>query len=46
MPQTLTLGATGQDVILLQSRLNALPSALPLLDVDGNFGRYIREVWK
>src|SRR5690349_2685165 len=38
MPQTLRLGATGQDVILLQTRLNALPSALPLLDVDGDFG--------
>jgi len=38
MPQTLNLGATGQDVILLQTRLNALPSALPLLDVDGDFG--------
>ena len=38
MPQTLNLGATGQDVILLQTRLNALPSALPLLNVDGDFG--------
>jgi peptidoglycan hydrolase-like protein with peptidoglycan-binding domain len=38
MPQTLNLGATGQDVILLQTRLNALPSALPLLDVNGDFG--------
>jgi len=37
MPQTLSLGATGQDVILLQTRLNALPSARPPLAVDGNF---------
>lgn len=37
MPPTLKLGATGQDVILLQTRLNALPSALPRLVVDGNF---------
>jgi mannan endo-1,4-beta-mannosidase len=38
MPQTLTLGATGEDVVLLQTRLNALPSALPPLAVDGIFG--------
>src|SRR5690349_112657 len=38
MPPTLSLGATGPDVILLQSRLNAMPSALPRLIVDGNFG--------
>ncbi|MEZ4617907.1 MAG: cellulase family glycosylhydrolase [Caldilineaceae bacterium] len=38
MPQTLSFGATGPDVALLQTRLNALPSALPLLDVDGDFG--------
>ena len=38
MPQTLNLGATGQDVILLQTRLNALPSALPRLVVNGDFG--------
>ncbi|MFN8491758.1 MAG: cellulase family glycosylhydrolase [Caldilineaceae bacterium] len=38
MPPTLSIGATGQDVILLQTRLNALPSALPPLDVDGDFG--------
>jgi mannan endo-1,4-beta-mannosidase len=38
MPPTLRLGATGQDVILLQTRLNALPSALPRLVVDGIFG--------
>ena len=38
MPQTLSLGATGQDVILLQTRLNALPSTLPRLVVDGDFG--------
>jgi mannan endo-1,4-beta-mannosidase len=38
MPQTLHLGATGQDVILLKTRLNALPSALPLLEVNGDFG--------
>jgi mannan endo-1,4-beta-mannosidase len=38
MPQTLRLGATGQDVILLQTRLNAFPSALPRLVVDGDFG--------
>src|SRR5690242_7377048 len=38
MPQTLSLGATGPDVILLQTRLNALPSALPPLVVDGDFG--------
>jgi len=31
MPPTLRVGATGQDVILLQTRLNALPSALPRL---------------
>ena len=38
MPQTLSLGTTGQDVILLQTRLNALPSTLPRLRVDGDFG--------
>ena len=39
MPKTLRKGATGPDVILLQSTLNARPpSALPLLDVDGIFG--------
>ena len=38
MPQTLNLGATGRDVILLQTRLNALPSTLPRLVVDGDFG--------
>jgi mannan endo-1,4-beta-mannosidase len=38
VPETLTLGATGEDVVLLQTRLNALPSALPRLDVDGIFG--------
>src|SRR5689334_12217065 len=38
MPPTLRLGTTGQDVILLQTRLNALPSALPPLTVDGDFG--------
>ncbi len=37
-PPTLRIGATGPDVILLQTRLNALPSALPPLDVDGDFG--------
>lgn len=38
MPQTLKLGATGEDVVLLQTRLNALPSGLPRLVVDGQFG--------
>src|SRR5262245_10249514 len=38
MPRTLQFGATGQDVALLQTRLNALPSRLPRLVVDGNFG--------
>ena len=38
MPQTVSIGATGPDVILLQTRLNALPSALPPLFVDGDFG--------
>jgi mannan endo-1,4-beta-mannosidase len=38
MPQPLKVGATGPDVILLQTRLNALPSALPRLLIDGNFG--------
>lgn len=38
MPQTLTIGSNGQDVILLQTRLNALPSELPPLLVDGDFG--------
>lgn len=38
MPQTVSIGATGPDVILLQTRLNALPSALPPLLVDGVFG--------
>ncbi|WAK02310.1 cellulase family glycosylhydrolase [Methylobacter sp. YRD-M1] len=37
MPQSLSLGSTGQDVVLLQTRLNAFPSALPLLDVNGEF---------
>jgi mannan endo-1,4-beta-mannosidase len=39
MPQTLSSGATGADVILLQTRLNALPSARARLVVDGKFGR-------
>lgn len=39
MPQTLVLGSTGEDVILLQSTLNSRPpTALPLLLVDGSFG--------
>lgn len=38
MPQELRLGATGEDVILLQTRLNTLPSARPRLVVDGVFG--------
>ena len=39
MPQTLILGSTGQDVILLQTTLNDRPpTALPLLLVDGSFG--------
>jgi mannan endo-1,4-beta-mannosidase len=38
MPQPLKVGATGPDVILLQTQLNALPSALPRLLIDGNFG--------
>jgi mannan endo-1,4-beta-mannosidase len=39
MPQTLVLHATGQDVVLLQTRLNAKPpTALPPLVVDGDFG--------
>lgn len=42
MPEPLKLGATGPDVILLQTRLNALPSALPRLVVDGRFGRKTR----
>jgi mannan endo-1,4-beta-mannosidase len=38
MPQTLVLHATGQDVVLLQTRLNAKPpTALPPLVVDGDF---------
>jgi len=41
VPKTLRKGATGPDVILLQSTLNARPpSALPLLDVDGIFGSF------
>jgi len=39
MPQTLILGSKGQDVILLQTKLNSHPpTALPLLLVDGDFG--------
>jgi mannan endo-1,4-beta-mannosidase len=39
MPQTLILGSTGEDVILLQTTLNDRPpTALPLLLVDGFFG--------
>ena len=38
MPQVLSLGAMGEDVVLLQTRLNAFPSALPPLVVDGDFG--------
>lgn len=38
MPQTLVLGSTGEDVILLQTILNDRPpTALPLLLVDGSF---------
>jgi mannan endo-1,4-beta-mannosidase len=48
MPQTVVLGSTGQDVILLQTTLNnRLPTALPLLLIDGSFGsatlRRVRE---
>jgi len=39
LPQTLSLGATGPDVILLQTRLNALPSARPRLIINGIFDR-------
>lgn len=40
MPQTLTLNANGEDVVLLQTRLNAKPpTALPLLLVDGSLVR-------
>jgi mannan endo-1,4-beta-mannosidase len=39
MPQTLNLGSTAPDVILLQTTLNNRPpTALPLLLVDGFFG--------
>ena len=39
MPQTLNLGSTGQDVILLQRKLDLHPpTALPPLLADGNFG--------
>ena len=39
MPQTLVLGSTGSDVILLQTTLNNRPpTALPLLIVNGRFG--------
>jgi mannan endo-1,4-beta-mannosidase len=39
MQPTLRLGSTGADVILLQTRLNALPTALPRLTVDADFGQ-------
>jgi mannan endo-1,4-beta-mannosidase len=39
MPPTLKLGDKGQDVILLQTRLNALPSARARLAVNGIFNR-------
>jgi mannan endo-1,4-beta-mannosidase len=38
MPNVLKSGDRDTDVILLQERLNALPTALPLLTVDGCFG--------
>ena len=39
MPQTLTLGSTGEDVILLQTTLNDRPpTAFPLLSIDGSLG--------
>ena len=45
MPQTLRLGDTGEDVILLQTRLNTLPTRLPRLVIDGHFGtRTLRRV--
>ncbi len=37
MRPTLKLGSTGSDVILLQTRLNALPSKRPRLVANGNF---------
>src|SRR5690349_7533627 len=38
MTPTVRIGAIGRDVVRLQSRLNALPSTLPRLVVDGVFG--------
>ena len=39
MPETLRSGSTGPEVVLLQTRLNALPSARPPLVVNGKFDR-------
>jgi mannan endo-1,4-beta-mannosidase len=38
MPKILKIGDGGPDVALLQTRLNARPTALPPLAVDGEFG--------
>jgi hypothetical protein len=39
MPRTLQISSTGDDVKFLQEQLNAMPpTALPLLDVDGDLG--------
>src|SRR5882757_4651478 len=39
MPKQLSLGSSGPDVVLLQSRLDARPpTVLPLLATDGQFG--------
>jgi mannan endo-1,4-beta-mannosidase len=43
MPNALKFGDFGPDVTLLQDRLNARPSGLPLLAVDGCFGEQTLE---
>ncbi len=42
MTRTLRIRSSGDDVKYLQERLNALPTARPLLTLDGKFGAKTR----
>jgi peptidoglycan hydrolase-like protein with peptidoglycan-binding domain len=42
VPRTLRIRSSGDDVKFLQERLNAQPTVLPLLPIDGQFGAKTR----